>query len=130
MLFQVLPFLNLRWLSVFRPKQLVVQILQLLVLPFLFFGWCCAFSVSEGFCGKREPRSVAAQLSEMEQDEEYSGSEEEFEEGDNNEANDKTEADVGIIEEITLHNFMCHKNLNIKLGPHINFIVVQNGSKI
>jgi hypothetical protein len=41
---------------------------------------------------------------------------------------DKTEAEVGIIEEITLINFMCHKHLNLKFGPNINFIVGQNGS--
>ncbi len=41
----------------------------------------------------------------------------------------QAEADIGIIEEITLVNFMCHKHLNIKFGPNINFIVGQNGSK-
>lgn len=40
----------------------------------------------------------------------------------------RTEAEVGVIEEITLINFMCHKHLNLKLGPNINFIVGQNGS--
>lgn len=65
------------------------------------------------------------------EEEEYSASEEDQEEQEEEfeEDNDKTEADVGIIEEITLINFMCHKNLKIKLGPHINFIVGQNGSK-
>jgi chromosome segregation ATPase len=40
----------------------------------------------------------------------------------------RAEAEVGIIEEITLINFMCHKHLNLKFGPNINFIVGQNGS--
>jgi hypothetical protein len=63
----------------------------------------------------------------MEEDDEYVSSE--GEEDEYEDVPEKGEADVGIIEEITLINFMCHKNLSIKLGPHINFIVGQNGSK-
>lgn len=40
----------------------------------------------------------------------------------------ENESENGIIEEINLINFMCHKNLTIKLGPKINFIVGPNGS--
>ncbi len=39
------------------------------------------------------------------------------------------QAEVGIVEEITLQNFMCHKHLNLQFGPNINFIVGPNGSK-
>lgn len=37
-------------------------------------------------------------------------------------------ASRGIIEEIQLVNFMCHGNLNIKLGRNVNFIHGLNGS--
>lgn len=40
----------------------------------------------------------------------------------------QTEAEVGIIEMIKLENFMCHRHLELKLGPNINFIIGQNGS--
>lgn len=38
------------------------------------------------------------------------------------------EADVGIVEKITLENFMNHKHLELTFGPKINFIVGVNGS--
>ncbi|GIY66895.1 hypothetical protein CEXT_598772 [Caerostris extrusa] len=41
----------------------------------------------------------------------------------------KSEGKLGIIESITLQNFMCHENLHLKLGAHVNFIIGQNGSK-
>ena len=31
----------------------------------------------------------------------------------------------GIIESISVKNFMKHKNLSLKLGPHLNFIIVR-----
>ncbi|GFR92013.1 structural maintenance of chromosomes protein 6 [Elysia marginata] len=34
----------------------------------------------------------------------------------------------GVIRKIALHNFMCHNHLDVKLGPHVNFIVGRNGS--
>jgi chromosome segregation ATPase len=37
-------------------------------------------------------------------------------------------ADNAIIEEIRCQNFMCHGDLQIKLGPLINFIIGHNGS--
>lgn len=37
-------------------------------------------------------------------------------------------ADNGIIETVTCTNFMCHKFLEISLGPLINFIIGHNGS--
>ncbi|XP_061192565.1 structural maintenance of chromosomes protein 6-like isoform X2 [Saccostrea echinata] len=38
------------------------------------------------------------------------------------------EADIGIVEKISLKNFMCHSRLDVSLGPHVNFIVGRNGS--
>lgn len=37
---------------------------------------------------------------------------------------------VGVIEKIQLQDFMCHTQLDIHLGPRVNFIVGQNGSKL
>ncbi|OBT64140.1 hypothetical protein VE03_06217 [Pseudogymnoascus sp. 23342-1-I1] len=37
-------------------------------------------------------------------------------------------ADNGIIEEVTMTNFMCHEKLHVTLGPLINFIIGENGS--
>ncbi|XP_037550761.1 structural maintenance of chromosomes protein 6 [Nematolebias whitei] len=37
--------------------------------------------------------------------------------------------DIGLIESITLKNFMCHHSLGpFQFGPHVNFIVGNNGS--
>ncbi|EFA83245.1 structural maintenance of chromosome protein [Heterostelium album PN500] len=38
------------------------------------------------------------------------------------------ESELGIIEKITLENFMCHKHFEIVLGPNVNFISGENGS--
>lgn len=37
-------------------------------------------------------------------------------------------ADNGIIESVECTNFMCHRHLEIPLGPLINFIIGHNGS--
>lgn len=37
-------------------------------------------------------------------------------------------ADNGILESIQCVNFMCHQSLHVELGPHLNFIVGENGS--
>ena len=34
----------------------------------------------------------------------------------------------GTIMKVKVSNFMCHKNLEVDLGPRINFIVGENGS--
>lgn len=34
-----------------------------------------------------------------------------------------SEAEVGIIEKITLVNFMCHTMLEVPLGANVNFII-------
>ena len=36
--------------------------------------------------------------------------------------------DCGVIEQVEIFNFMCHKNYVFKLGPRINFICGRNGS--
>ncbi|KAM4724558.1 structural maintenance of chromosomes protein 6 [Anableps anableps] len=37
--------------------------------------------------------------------------------------------DIGLIESVTLKNFMCHHSLGpVQFGPHVNFIVGNNGS--
>eukprot|EP00731_Ephydatia_muelleri_P016543 Em0009g967a len=38
------------------------------------------------------------------------------------------EADVGILEKITLVNFMCHKRFDVQFGPNVNFVLGRNGS--
>jgi len=34
----------------------------------------------------------------------------------------------GILESLFCTNFMCHKKLEVKFGPQINFIIGHNGS--
>ena len=29
-----------------------------------------------------------------------------------------------------MKNFMCHSRLDVRLGPHVNFVVGRNGSKL
>lgn len=38
------------------------------------------------------------------------------------------EAEAGIIESVTLENFMCHDKLEFSFGPNVNFIIGRNGS--
>lgn len=37
-------------------------------------------------------------------------------------------AEAGVIESVTLIDFMCHQNLSIDLGANMNFIIGHNGS--
>lgn len=41
---------------------------------------------------------------------------------------EKDEAEVGIVESVSVKNFMCHDHLDFKFGPHVNFIIGRNGS--
>ncbi|ESP03334.1 hypothetical protein LOTGIDRAFT_137540, partial [Lottia gigantea] len=36
--------------------------------------------------------------------------------------------EVGIIEKVSVKNFMCHSRLDVNFGPHVNFVVGRNGS--
>ncbi|KAJ1920322.1 Structural maintenance of chromosomes protein 6 [Mycoemilia scoparia] len=38
------------------------------------------------------------------------------------------EPDIGVIESVEIHDFMCHKSLEVSLCPRLNFITGQNGS--
>ncbi|GFQ93632.1 structural maintenance of chromosomes protein 6 [Trichonephila clavata] len=40
----------------------------------------------------------------------------------------QSEGKLGLIESVSVQNFMCHENLSLSLGPHMNFIIGQNGS--
>ncbi|KAF9906997.1 Structural maintenance of chromosomes protein 6 [Linnemannia zychae] len=37
-------------------------------------------------------------------------------------------AEMGVIEVIEMHDFMCHRHLKVPFGPKINFIIGHNGS--
>ena len=37
-------------------------------------------------------------------------------------------ADNGVVEKVTVRNFMCHTFLEVDIGPLINFIIGHNGS--
>lgn len=41
---------------------------------------------------------------------------------------DESPASAGVIEKISLKNFMCHDFFELTLGPQINFIIGRNGS--
>ena len=43
-------------------------------------------------------------------------------------SDDDEDGKVGIIESITLKNFMCHTSLEVALDSNLNFIVGRNGS--
>ncbi|EGG13304.1 structural maintenance of chromosome protein [Cavenderia fasciculata] len=55
-------------------------------------------------------------------------SESEDEEMDEDEDGVAGESELGIIESISVENFMCHRHFEIKFGPNVNFISGENGS--
>ncbi|CAH1773617.1 unnamed protein product [Owenia fusiformis] len=40
----------------------------------------------------------------------------------------QNEAEYGIVENISLKNFMCHTKLDFTFGPQVNFVIGRNGS--
>ncbi|KAF8793350.1 Structural maintenance of chromosomes protein 6 like protein [Argiope bruennichi] len=38
------------------------------------------------------------------------------------------EGELGIVESVTVQNFMCHENVTLNFQPHMNFIIGRNGS--
>ncbi|RKP07454.1 hypothetical protein THASP1DRAFT_17035 [Thamnocephalis sphaerospora] len=38
------------------------------------------------------------------------------------------EAEMGVIESVDMTDFMCHRRLTMRFGPHVNFVVGNNGS--
>lgn len=77
-----------------------------------------------------------------EEEVEYESGEEEGEDDDEDEDEDDEDEDddeidvdfayspakAGIIEKISLKNFMCHDSFELELGPQLNFIIGRNGS--
>ncbi|XP_039263379.1 structural maintenance of chromosomes protein 6-like isoform X2 [Styela clava] len=46
----------------------------------------------------------------------------------NNSSTDDDDLDMGILEKVTLKNFMCHSQLTMSFSSNVNFIVGKNGS--
>lgn len=66
-------------------------------------------------------------------DDEESGADESESDGDQSQDSDSDSMDeaparAGVIESISLRNFMCHDSFELSLGPQINFIIGRNGS--
>jgi len=74
--------------------------------------------------GKHTPKQQEDDEMEEEEEEEE---EEEFQE-EEEEITKIDEPESGIIELISLENFMCHRRFEIKLGNNVNFISGENGS--
>ena len=39
-------------------------------------------------------------------------------------------SEAGVIERIELVDFMCHRKLDVRLSPNVNFILGRNGSEL
>ncbi|XP_071807403.1 structural maintenance of chromosomes protein 6-like [Asterias amurensis] len=78
----------------------------------------------QGPSAKRARRETASSS-----DQEYNSEEEE--EANLTQSADfdvSSEAEYGVIEHVSVKNFMCHKRLEFNFGPNVNFIVGRNGS--
>ena len=64
--------------------------------------------------------------SDDDEDDEDDDDDDEEEDDDDDVGSDPAKA--GVIEKLTLKNFMCHDSFELKLGPQLNFIIGRNGS--
>lgn len=67
----------------------------------------------------------------LSQDSEESASESESEEESETESDSESNtvpAHAGVIQNLSLKNFMCHDSFELTLGPRLNFIIGRNGS--
>ncbi|KAG5417961.1 smc6 [Candida metapsilosis] len=77
------------------------------------------------------PRKKRAMMTQIEYDEDedsLSASGSEDSDSEEYPDDDTTPANSGIIEHLSLKNFMCHESFELSLGPQINFIIGRNGS--
>lgn len=94
--------------------------------------------MSQGFKNKRVKMTQQneEEIEEKESSDESEESEEESDSQDSEDSESESEsesessspAEAGIIEKITLKNFMCHSSFELDLGPQLNFIIGKNGS--
>ncbi|XP_063955858.1 structural maintenance of chromosomes protein 6-like [Lytechinus pictus] len=79
-----------------------------------------------------EPKSKKARIKSSQTDENEEGEEEELfnrsQNADFTAPFESVEAEYGIIEKITVKNFICHGRLECSFGPNVNFVVGRNGS--
>lgn len=83
-----------------------------------------------------QPRKKRAMMTQVydEGDEENSALASESDESDESDTEEYpgddglSPAQAGIIEHLSLRNFMCHDSFELNLGPQINFIIGRNGS--
>lgn len=60
--------------------------------------------------------------------EEDSEDEDEDDEDEDDPNSSSAPAQAGVIEKLSLKNFMCHDSFELELGPQLNFIIGRNGS--
>ena len=84
--------------------------------------------LEEEHSGGRAKRSRRGTENGVEEEEQAEGEAEIEEEEDWRYHEDEDDGRTGIIEMVTLKNFMCHTSLEVTLDPNLNFIVGRNGS--
>ena len=73
--------------------------------------------------------SVSADEAVVNRSEEEAAMEEEESDGEaDGEADGAHSSEVGVVEEVHMVNFMCHRNLTVTFGPHFNVVTGANGS--